>query len=272
MHLSPRLVLLLLVFTVWNFGETRKFCPRERNGDKCRARNNAFKCAVFFYNLLGKGNYQYIEDLPTYLRRPFWQDVVGEGITNDTFYTSIDCGETGNTDYNMRCYDMFSPIVDKIIYHEEEEGNRMCNHVGRWLRNDPDFQADGKEKIEIRFAYSYCNNDWKDVTSDGQLLSHGPLHCTKDAKLWPRYPNVRITNECPETMSGRVSYLLAGHHDYGVKSGGTTNIRRGLKLITRITAYSSETGHCHPYESSGTSYSRFRIRCSGNGRCEVIRN
>merc|ERR1712002_341944 len=97
-HLSVavmhRSFLILLVLVFCDFGVTRKFCPRERNGDKCRAKDNAFKCGVFFYNLLDNGGYQYLAELPNALKKTKkedWQEILGEDIALSTFNTSVIC-------------------------------------------------------------------------------------------------------------------------------------------------------------------------------------
>jgi len=190
-----RSILILLLLAFCDLGVTRKFCPRERNKDKCRAGDNAFKCGVFFYNLLGNGGYQYLAELPNALKKTSkddWQEILGEDITLSTFNTSVICDEArGRTAYNARCYGMFSKIVgepldscDKNLLTnkaEETVGDYLCGQVRRWLRKDVDFITNGKRNIDIRFGYSFCNNDWADVSGGGQLLTPDePLCCAKD--------------------------------------------------------------------------------------------
>merc|ERR1719190_288213 len=106
-----RAVLLLLIITVSGVFGKRKFCPRERNGDKC---------GVFFYDLIGKGGYQYLAELPQALHKTskeHWQEILGSEITLNTFNTNIVCDPTeGARAYNSRCYGMFSKIVGKELY------------------------------------------------------------------------------------------------------------------------------------------------------------
>jgi len=194
-----RSLLLLLVLAVCGVFAKRKFCPRERNGDKCRAKDNSFKCGVFFYDLLGKGGYQYLTELPQALHKTsekHWKEILGDDITFETFNTSIICDEArGRKAYNSRCYGMFSKIVgepldscDKNLLTnkaEETVGDYLCGQVRRWLRKDLDFRKNGKQNIDIRFGYSFCNNDWADVSSGGNLLApEEPLCCANDGTFY----------------------------------------------------------------------------------------
>merc|ERR1712126_299978 len=166
--------------------------------DKCRAKDNSFKCGVFFYDLLGKGGYQYLTELPQALHKTsekHWKEILGDDITFETFNTSIICDEArGRKAYNSRCYGMFSKIVGEpldscdrnvlVSKADETWGDYLCGQVRRWLKNDPDFSAGGKRDIGIRFRYSFCNNDWEDVAAGGQLLApEESLCCTKDGKF-----------------------------------------------------------------------------------------
>merc|ERR1712126_722605 len=95
-RMDRSVLLLLLLAAVCGVFAKRKFCPRERNGDKCRAKDNTFKCGVFFYDLLGKGGYQYLTELPQALHKTgekHWKEILGDDITFETFNTSIICDE-----------------------------------------------------------------------------------------------------------------------------------------------------------------------------------
>merc|ERR1712080_801397 len=169
----------------------RKFCPRERNGDKCRAKDNTFKCGVFFYNLIGQGKYQYLAELPQALHKTskeHWQEILGSQITLNTFNESIVCDpQQGARAYNSRCYGMFSKLVTKeldscdrnvlVSKSDQTVGDYLCGQVRRWLKNDASFKGAGKRDIDIRFRYSFCNNDWVDVgdTEKGLLVPEEPL-------------------------------------------------------------------------------------------------
>merc|ERR1711963_930393 len=47
-----------------------KFCPQEKNGDQCVAKDNAYKCAVFFENLSPKRKLTCIGALPDAQKKP----------------------------------------------------------------------------------------------------------------------------------------------------------------------------------------------------------
>merc|ERR1712105_96954 len=167
----PTILLLLLAASV--FG--RKFCPGERNGNRCAAGDKAFKCGVFFYNLQGDGNLQFLAELPKALKKTkkeYWPEILGDNITPATFEDNINCdATTGAKAYNSRCYGMFQNIVDKPLDSCDRNvlvgkagqtvGDYLCGQVRRWLKRDSDFQANGRRDIEIRFGYSFCKNDWR---------------------------------------------------------------------------------------------------------------
>merc|ERR1712112_683514 len=158
-----RAVLLLLIITVSGVFGKRKFCPRERNGDKCRAEPNTFKCGVFFYDLIGKGGYQYLAELPQALHKTskeHWQEIVGK--------------ELDSCDRNV--------LVSKA---DQTVGDYLCGQVRRWLKKDASFIAAGKRDINIRFRYSFCSNDWVDVADQekGLLVPEEPLCCTTGGKF-----------------------------------------------------------------------------------------
>merc|ERR1712179_486186 len=89
-------ILLLLAASV--FG--RKFCPGERNGNRCAAGDKAFKCGVFFYNLQGDGNLQFLAELPKALKKTkkeYWPEILGDNITPATFEDNINCDAATGT-------------------------------------------------------------------------------------------------------------------------------------------------------------------------------
>merc|ERR1711890_148351 len=167
-------LLLLLIALSGVFG--RKFCPRERNGDKCRAKDNTFKCGVFFYNLIGQGKYQYLAELPQALHKTskeHWQEILGSQITLNTFNESIVCDpQQGARAYNSRCYGMFSKIVTKeldscdrnvlVSKSDQTVGDYLCGQVRRWLKNDASFKGAGK-------GISISGSDIPSVTMTGWM-------------------------------------------------------------------------------------------------------
>ncbi|MFL6198679.1 MAG: hypothetical protein ACJ76J_05865 [Thermoanaerobaculia bacterium] len=91
------------------------------------------------------------------------------------------------------------------------------------------------------------------------------------------YPPVQITNSTPYNAWGRVHFRSAfcRDDDYHVTTGTTwTGPGRGVCLVTRITAtVKTPKGDivATPYESSGTSFSRFAIIQTGPDSFQVTR-
>lgn len=91
------------------------------------------------------------------------------------------------------------------------------------------------------------------------------------------YPLVEITNSTNYIVSGKVDYMSAFCSDdsYTVTPGTTWKASsRGVCLLTKVTAtVKTPNGEivATPYESSGTSYSRFAIIQTGPSSFEVTR-
>merc|ERR1712079_897166 len=47
-------LLIVVLVAALSLVEARKFCPKERNGDKCKAKKASYKCGVFFKDLSPK--------------------------------------------------------------------------------------------------------------------------------------------------------------------------------------------------------------------------
>merc|ERR1711953_86529 len=47
-------LLIVVLVAALSLVEGRKFCPKERNGDKCKAKKASYKCGVFFKDLSPK--------------------------------------------------------------------------------------------------------------------------------------------------------------------------------------------------------------------------
>jgi len=58
-----RLILLLLGLGAC-LVQARKFCPKERSGDKCKAKQSSYKCGVFFKDLSPKVPLAWLGALP----------------------------------------------------------------------------------------------------------------------------------------------------------------------------------------------------------------
>merc|ERR1712014_303819 len=66
---SSKLTMKTLVLCLLAASATAKFCPGERGGNKCRAKDNAYKCAVFFEDLTPKRPLTWIGALPDALKK-----------------------------------------------------------------------------------------------------------------------------------------------------------------------------------------------------------
>merc|ERR1711868_215337 len=89
---------------------TGKFCPQEKNGDQCVAKDNAYKCAVFFENLSPKRKLTWIGALPDALKKAKNEEevaeILGADVTQASFKQLDSCD---NVTANARCY----TILDK---------------------------------------------------------------------------------------------------------------------------------------------------------------
>merc|ERR1711862_44212 len=82
-----------------------KFCPGEKDGNKCAAGENSYKCAVFFENLTPKRPLTWIGALPDALRKAKnkeeAKEILGAGVTEESFKNFTSCeAKTANA----RCY------------------------------------------------------------------------------------------------------------------------------------------------------------------------
>merc|ERR1712242_95684 len=76
-HTMTRQLLLLVCCTALAVN-ARKFCPKERNGDECRAKQDQYKCGVFFKDLTSKVPLAWLGALPEAVVR-----ARKEGATDD---------------------------------------------------------------------------------------------------------------------------------------------------------------------------------------------
>ena len=77
-------------------------------------------------------------------------------------------------------------------------GDYLCGQVRRWLKNDDDFKANGKDNIKIPFYYSQCGEDWTPISDgDNTLYTDEELCCSKDG-LFRRCDGSAFATECPE--------------------------------------------------------------------------
>merc|ERR1712011_40392 len=86
-----------------------KFCPGEKDGNKCAAGENSYKCAVFFENLTSKRPLTWIGALPDALKKAKnqeeVQDILGADVTEESFSQLDSCDATTA---NARCYSILN--------------------------------------------------------------------------------------------------------------------------------------------------------------------
>merc|ERR1712112_138318 len=157
----------------------RKFCPKERNGDECRAKQNQYKCGVFFKDLTSKVPLAWLGALPEAVVRARKEgasdaDVIsllGSNVDAESYEGEV-CGET---------------LVRKKWSDQAEEtmGDYLCGQVHRWLKRNDDYKANGRDNIEMAFMYSECGNEWTEISSsiEGKLVPKEPLCCTNKGKF-----------------------------------------------------------------------------------------
>merc|ERR1711993_118302 len=187
--------LLLLVCCVILSVNARKFCPKERNGDECRAKQNQYKCGVFFKDLTSKVPLAWFGALPEAVVRARKEgasddDVIsllGSNVDAESYEGEV-CGETLA---NTWCYAQMTKVKDEDLdscgkslvrkkwseQAEETMGDYLCGQVHRWLKRNSDYKANGRDNIEMAFMYSECGNEWKEISSsiEGKLVPKEPL-------------------------------------------------------------------------------------------------
>merc|ERR1712020_734206 len=184
-----------------------KFCPGERNGNKCVAGDNSYKCAVFFENLTSKRKLTWIGALPDALKKARNKEevaeILGADVTQASFKQLKSCD---NVTANARCYTILDkqrklPLdsCDRNLINTrgtDTVGDYLCGQVRRWLRNSADFKENGIENLRLPVYYSACNSEWAPVT-DGEtdLYVAEPLCCDKDGKFF-RCDGSDFTKSC----------------------------------------------------------------------------
>merc|ERR1711862_129601 len=122
-----------------------KFCPGEKDGNKCAAGENSYKCAVFFENLTSKRPLTWIGALPDALRKAKNKqeaaEILGEDVTEESFNNFPGCQEAAA---NARCYTTLNKqskvaldTCDRNLINtsgSETIGDYLCKQVKRWLR------------------------------------------------------------------------------------------------------------------------------------------
>eukprot|EP00092_Neocalanus_flemingeri_P001492 GFUD01001591.1.p1 GENE.GFUD01001591.1~~GFUD01001591.1.p1 ORF type:complete len:207 (+),score=69.50 GFUD01001591.1:60-680(+) len=204
--MNSAVVLILAVAVAITQGA---FCPGERkNGKRCLAKDKTYKCGVFLEDLVPRKPITWLGALPDALKKVKendYQEILGEDITPDSFKNFI-CDPVAA---NARCYTTLTKFksepldsCDKNLVNTksgETVGDYLCGQVRRWLKNDEDFKANGKDNIKIPFYYSQCGEDWTPVTDGetGALYTDEELCCSPDG-LFRRCDGSDYTKECPE--------------------------------------------------------------------------
>merc|ERR1711990_312137 len=182
---------------------TRKFCPKKKNRNECRAKQNQYKCGVFFKDLTSKVPLAWIDALPEAIVRARKEGATdrniialyGSNLDAESYEGDV-CGETLA---NTRCYEQMTKVKDYDLdscgpsfFHqkfseisEETVGDRLCGQVHRWLKRNRDYRANGRDNIKLAFMYSECGNEWKEISSSigGKLVPKEPLCCTNKGKF-----------------------------------------------------------------------------------------
>jgi len=112
-----RAILLLLGLVACCLVEARKFCPKERNGDKCKAKQSSYKCGVFFKDLSPKVPLAWLGALPEAVVRARKEgandddviELLGSNVDGPS-YDNYECGDVGA---NTRCYAQMQKVRDE---------------------------------------------------------------------------------------------------------------------------------------------------------------
>jgi len=174
-------ILLLLTIAACAVRGARKFCPKERNNDKCKAKPSSYKCGVFFKDLSSKVPLAWLGALPEAVVRARKEGATDEDVmellgsnVDGPSYDDYECGDVGA---NTRCYAQMQKVRDEDYdscgkslvrkkwseQADETMGDYLCGQVHRWLKRNSDYKEKGKDNIEIAFMYSQCGKDWKQV-------------------------------------------------------------------------------------------------------------
>jgi hypothetical protein len=178
-----------------------KFCPKEVKRDKCRAKQNQYKCAVFFKQLFGPGpkkrKLTWIGALPDILNnknKKEVQDILGDNITPESFNNFEQCDDVGA---NAKCYTLLNqqslePLdsCDRSLINSggsDTIGNFLCGQVRRWLKRSASFKENGipAPGLELPFYYSQCGGNWTPVNNGtADLIAQERLCCTNQGKYY----------------------------------------------------------------------------------------
>merc|ERR1712198_48763 len=183
---------------------TARFCPREsRDGFECRAKEDQFKCGIFFNNLLGKNEIKWIGAMPDAIKTARRKDaslvekifpkVNGKAVTEPYFKSWAN--KCDAEEANDKCYLLFDQRKGDALDSCEETignldgkdtiGNQLCDQAKRFLKADGQSRQ-GVKDVLISFYSSTCKNSWEAVKSSaaGTLHAVNKLCCDADWKYY----------------------------------------------------------------------------------------
>jgi len=189
--------------------EEELFCPVETNKDRCRSKDKAYKCGLFFKNLNPDGDLTYIGSVPEALQKAKDEGASEEDVThilgsaltvND--YSDIECSDTLINHHCAAQMDTATGDLDKCTKStllqdwkedaKEITGDTLCALVHKYYdanklkdkSGHDDYTANGKDNIEVTYMYSMCGGDWKEVKDkETKLMAGEPLCCTNKGKF-----------------------------------------------------------------------------------------
>jgi len=173
-----------------------KFCPVEKNKNRCVAGDTAYKCAVFFGNLTESRPLTWIGALPDALSKASSPEeakaILGADVTEESFEDLPNCDDVTA---NARCYaildgqkDIKLDSCDRNLINtrgSQTIGNFLCGQVRRWLRRSASFKTSGIRDLRLPFYYSACNRDWTPITDgENDLYFDEALCCNPDGSYY----------------------------------------------------------------------------------------
>merc|ERR1712014_241442 len=154
-------LLIVVLVAALSMVEARKFCPKERNGDKCKAKKASYKCGVFFKDLSPKVPLAWLGALPEAVVRARKEgatdndviELLGSNVDGPS-YDNFECGDVGA---NTRCYAQMQKVRDEDYdsggkslvrkkwsdQADETMGDYLCGQVHRWLKRNSDYKQNG---------------------------------------------------------------------------------------------------------------------------------
>jgi len=178
---------VVLLFGLAALAAAKRFCPREkRDGFECRAKQDQFKCGIFFEDLLGGNDIKWIGALPDAIKKTRRTDpllvekifpkVENKVVTEEYFKTFKEkCDKKGEKDANSKCYLVLSQIADDKLDSCKKTvgnldgtdtiGNQLCGQARRFLAGANKDTTKGLIDQKLSMYKSYCTEPWTPVDS-----------------------------------------------------------------------------------------------------------